>query len=100
MAAGVDHRVDRAAASQRLAAWLITAAAAQALLRDGLEPPVVDPPGNQQRDAQGHADQRVAIVPAGLEQAHGDRRILGQARGEHASGRPGADNDVVERVGC
>ena len=47
---------------------------------------------------QRHANERIAIAAARLEQACGDRRIFGQPCGEHAPGGPGADNDIVEGV--
>ena len=66
----VDHRVDRARAAQRLAARLITAAPAQSGLWRGLERPVVDRMGNQQRETERHADEQAAIGRAGLEERY------------------------------
>ena len=37
----------------------------------------------------------VGMVAAGLDERHASARILGQARGEHAAGRPAADDDDV-----
>jgi GntR family transcriptional regulator/MocR family aminotransferase len=44
------------------------------------------------------SDQRlgVGVLPAGLDQQHGGCRIGRQAVGQHATRRPGADNDEVE----
>src|SRR5207248_1336971 len=39
-------------------------------------------------------DQRVPILPAGLEQHH-FRAILGEAAGHHTPGRAGPDHDVI-----
>src|SRR5438132_12173535 len=40
-------------------------------------------------------DQRVPVAPAGLDQHHANPRVLGQAVGEDAAGRAGADNNVI-----
>ncbi len=99
VAAHVHHPVDRARAAQRLAARLVADAAVHAGIRTRLERPVED--RVRQHDGQaGRALDHCAVVRrAGLEQAHVDVRILGQARGEHAAGRACADDDVVDAIG-
>jgi hypothetical protein len=43
-------------------------------------------------------DPRIGVLRAGLEQQHRIPAVRAQAVGEHASGRAGTDNDVVELV--
>src|SRR6202011_1829044 len=38
---------------------------------------------------------RVPVAPAGFDQHHPGRGVLGQPVGQHAAGRPGADNNVI-----
>ena len=47
-------------------------------------------------EAGGYVDPRIAILAAGFEQQDGGLAIGGQAIGEHAAGRTGADDDEVE----
>ena len=100
VAADVDHRVDRARASQHLAARLPADAPVQALLRDGVEVPVGRLGLRQQRQARGHVDQDVLVHRAGLDQRHRHRRILAQPRRQHAAARAAAHHDVVEVHAC
>ena len=48
--------------------------------------------GERRRDL----DVQAAVAAAGLEQQHPRGGVLGQPVGEHAAGRPGAHDDVVE----
>ncbi len=97
MAAHVHHAVDRGRAAQHLAPRPFDAPPVQPRLRRGLVVPVrrLMPVGNprQQRDAE----ERVAVAAPGLDQQ--DRSaVRAEPVGEHASGRTGADDDVVEAV--
>ena len=47
--------------------------------------------------ADWNMDQGVPIAPAGFDQDHANGRVLGKTVGQHASGRPGA-NDYVIRL--
>src|SRR5690606_10470501 len=46
--------------------------------------------------AERHADQELVRAAARFEQQHARVRILGQPRGQHAPGRSGADNHLIE----
>ncbi len=48
---------------------------------------------------RGHVDQHAAIFATGLEQKDADTGLLGQPVGEYATGRTGADDDVVVGFG-
>jgi len=94
VAAQVDHRVDRAAAAEQLAARQVQAAAAEPRL--GLAEQV--PVGGaleQQRERHRHGDLGEVLRSARLDQRDADVRVLRQARGEHAARRSGADDHVV-----
>ena len=96
LAAIVDMAVDRARTAQGLAARRGDAPAAGpfAGLR-GVEP--VHPRIDQRvHEAGGNMDERMPVPRPGLEHADADARVLAQAAGEHAAGRSGADDDVVE----
>ena len=94
-AAHVEHRVHRARAAEALAARDVQRAPVDVRLGLGREVPVelgVELVGERGRDL----DVGRAVPAAGLEQQHADRRVLGQAVGEHAAGRAGADDHVVK----
>ena len=40
-------------------------------------------------------NERVPVAPAGLDQDHASGRLFGESVGQDASGRPGADDDVI-----
>ena len=96
MAARVDHAVDRRAAPQPLAARPPQPSAVEVRFGFGLEPPVALVAALDKRaDARRHAHQHPVVAPARLQQQHAHRRVLGQPCGEHATRRPGANDDIV-----
>jgi hypothetical protein len=99
LAAHVDHGVDRARAAEHLAARLVAAAAVQPRLRLGRERPVGAAGLAEQRESGRAVDQHALVDRPRLEQADANGRIFGQACREHAAGRSGADDHVVEVAG-
>ena len=98
MAAHVDEAVDRGRAAQDLAARAMDAAAVEARLRRGVVAPVVLGAVHRDREGRGHLDEDAAVAAAEFEDQHPGPRVLGQAGGQHAAGRAGADDDVVVGV--
>ena len=93
-----NHPVDRRGAAQRLAPPQRQRAPVDAGVRLGLETPgvVLVPRHLDKCDRQ--LDPRMRVAPARFQQQDFSVLVLGQAVRQHASGRAGADNDVV--VGC
>ncbi|MCY1401208.1 hypothetical protein D9M71_163210 [compost metagenome] len=93
----VDHPVDRAGAADDLATHpgfrRLGVREARLLHR---EMPGVLRVAHQFRDTLGHLHQRAAVPVAGFQQQHLLAWIGGQAVGQHAAGRTGANDDVVE----
>ncbi|MNR38282.1 hypothetical protein D3C85_1563710 [compost metagenome] len=50
---------------------------------------------DQLGDALGHVHQRALVPSAGFQQQHPLAAVGGEAVGQHAARRPGADNDVI-----
>src|SRR5580704_4008248 len=96
LAAIVDVAVDRARAAQGLAARCGDAPTAGpfAGLR-GVEPvhPWID---QRVHEARRNVDERMPVPRPGFEYADRDVPVFAQAAGEHAAGRSGADDDIVE----
>ena len=44
----------------------------------------------------GNVDPRIAILAAGFQQQHRGLAVSGQAIGQHAAGRTGADDNEIE----
>ena len=98
VAADVDHRVDRAAAADHAAARQVEAPVVEPRLLLAEQVPVQA--GLERRRERGRDVELVGRVgPSGLEHGDAHVRVLAQACREHAAGRPGADDDVVVRVG-
>ena len=94
VAADVDHRVQRGGAAEHAAAREVDAAAVERGLGLGCEVPVegrLVELGEGDRDVQAV----LGVRRAGLDEADGAVRVLGQAVGQHAAGRAGADDHVV-----
>ena len=92
--AHVDHRVHRARAAQRAPAGQEDRAPDQRRLGLGDVLPVqvgAELLGEPDRDA----DVELAVRAARLEQQHAVRRVLAQAVGQRAPGRPGSDDHVA-----
>ena len=96
VAAHIDHAVDRRRAADHLAARAVKPAAVHMGFWLGLELPVVALHVHRDRQRGRHLDEDAAVAAAGLEHEDAARRVLGEAVGEHAAGRPGADDYVVE----
>ena len=98
VAADVAHAVDQRGTAQALAASAFHAAVVHVRLRVGLVGPVVAPALQRVGEGGGHlgAEVQAMVRAAGFQQQHADLGVLGQARGQHVTGRTGADDDVVE----
>lgn len=95
----IQHGIDGRGAAQCLAARLVALAAQQARLGHGFQRPVVDLDRlarHHRHHACGQANQQIAALATGLNQAHAVRAGLGQARGQHAARRAAAHDDVVK----
>jgi hypothetical protein len=98
LAAVVDMAVDRGRAAERLAARRIDAAAIGVGPRlllvapiDALHVEGLDEAGRQM-------DVGVPVARPRLQHAYRDRRVLAEAAGQHAAGRAGAHDHIVERI--
>ena len=98
LAADVDHGVDRARPAEHLAARPVARAPAEPRHRVGHEHPVDSRVVEGLAVADRHPDPEAAVAAAGLEQQHPEPPVRGQPVGQHAAGRPGADDDVVEAL--
>ena len=78
VAADIDHRVDRGRAAEPLAARLIADAAVEALLRHGVEGPVVDVAGDHQHECERCRDHPIVVPAAGVQHRHRNGRIFRQ----------------------
>src|SRR5262245_61841932 len=67
VAADIDHRVDRRRAAESLAAGLIAGAAVEALLRDGIEGPVVDVACDHQHERERRRHHPIVVPAAGIQ---------------------------------
>ena len=94
--ADVDEAVDRRRAAEHFSAGAIDPAAAEMRLGLGAIAPVVGARIHRQRQRRRHLDDQRPIGPAVFEREHGRSPVLGQSIGQHAAGRAGADDDVVE----
>jgi len=95
LAADVDETVDRRRAADHAAARISNGAAVGAGIGLGLEAPGELLLVKQFHVADRNMDQRVPIAPAGLDQDHTNGRVFGKTVGQHASGRPRADDHVI-----
>ncbi len=96
LAANVEQAVDRARAAEHLAARLKHLTPVQSRLRFGLVHPVDALVLEQLAIPERHVNPEIGVLRAGFEQQHRILSIGAQAIGEHAPGRPGADDDIVE----
>jgi hypothetical protein len=92
-----DLRVDRRAAADHLAPREVDLAPAESRLRHRPVAPV-DLAPVQPRERGGNPDLPPPGLAARLEQEHPRRGILAQPGGQHAAGRPGSHDHVVEPV--
>jgi hypothetical protein len=94
IAANVDHRVERTASTEDLAARKIDRAIRRGRLRDGRVAPIVGRHPYFPRIRR-HVDVRVRIEAAGFEEEDRGRWILRQARSDDATARTGTDDDII-----
>ena len=94
IAANVDHCIDRAAATQRLAARPIEPPVVKVRLDFGLTVPVHPSRAGNDADAKRHVNEGIAIARPRLDEADSFIRISRKAVGHDAAGRAAA-NDVV-----
>ena len=95
MAPRVGHHVHRRRAAQHLAARRLDAAAIQLRLGLGVEAPVMHVMLVHLAHAERDVDERIPVAPACLEQQHPRAFVLGEPVRQNATGRAGADDDVV-----
>ncbi len=98
LAAHVDHRVDRRAAAQHLAARVDDRAPVEALVRLGPVAPVGARVVDAEEVAHGDPDPDPVVASAGLEQQHLHVGIGREPVGQQAAGGAGADDHVVVAV--
>ena len=100
LATHVDHAVDGRAAAQHFAPWVTQGAPLQAGLRLGLEAPVGAWVADAEQVADGDMDPGVVVAATGFQQQDTVSRVGGQTIGQQASGRAGADDDVIVFSSC
>ena len=96
--ADIQKPVDRRGPAEYLAARLDDRAAGAFGLRLGAVEPVVLGIGEQLGVADRHVDPDVAILAAGFQHQHAMAARCAEPVSEHAAGRAGAHDDVVERT--
>ncbi len=97
VAADVAHAVDQRGTTQALAAAAVHAAIVHVRFGIGLVGPVVARALQRIRQRGRHlgAEIQPIVRAAGFQQQYADLGVLGQARGQHITGRTRADDDVV-----
>ncbi len=95
LAAHADQPVDRAGATERLAARPVDPSPVHPGIGLGMEAPVVARVEHRFRVPDRNVDPRVVIRWPGLEQQHRVPAVGREPVGEHATGRSRADDDVV-----
>ena len=96
LAAHVQQPVDRTRTAEHFSARLEHLPAVQARFRFGLVHPVDGFFLEQFSVAERHVNPEIGVFGSCLQQQHGMLAVGAQAIGEHAAGRAGADDDVVE----
>ena len=96
MATDEHHAVDGRGAAQRLAAGAVHPAPVHVGLRIRVVVPVVTVVVQRVVQGGGNARHERALGAARFEHQHAGPRRFTQARGDHAAGGAGADDDVVE----
>ena len=96
LAAIVDVAVDGAGAAERLAARGEDAPPAGPFARLHAVEPVHTPVVEGLDEAGRQVDEGMPVAGPGFEHKHGRGSVLAQAVGQHAAGRTGADDHVVE----
>ena len=96
VAPDVDHGVQRRRAAQHPAARPVHGPAVHVLLRLCVVEPVVAVVGEVVGQRRRHMDLPGPVLRPRLQQQHPDIRVGRQPVGQHASGRAGTDNHVIE----
>ena len=99
VAAHIEHGVDRRGAAQRLAARPVHAPVVAMLLRHCLVAPVVGRVLAQAGEARRHLELEGGVRRARFEDQDAQRHVFGEAVGDGAAGRAGANDDVIVRPG-
>ena len=94
--ARVDHPVDRARAAQRASLRQVDAPAVHVRLGVGGELPREPRVSHRLPVSDGDVDPGIAVLRPGFQEQHRGLAVGGKAVREHAPGRAGADDDVVE----
>jgi hypothetical protein len=95
VAAHIDHAVDRAGATEHLAAGLVHGAAVELLFRFGFEFPVHPRIDEGFRVAHRDVDPEFVVVAAGFQQQDLVAAGFAEAGGKDATGGTGAGHDIV-----
>ena len=98
VAADIDHGVDRGGAAEPLAARLIADAAVEALLRHGVEGPVVDLAGDHQHQRERRGHHPIVVPAAGVQHRHRGVGILGEPARHRAAAGTAAHHDKIECI--
>ena len=96
LSADVHHGVDGTGPAQHLAPRPVASPAPQALVRLGGVPPVDRRVVEGLAVADGRLDPEPVVGAPRLQHEHAETAVLGQAAGENAARRPGADNQEIE----
>ena len=96
LAAHVDHAVDAGAAAHHLAARIAQYAPVQAGVGLGLVEPIGARVADAIQIAHRNMNPVVVVLPTGLDQQHALVRVGAETIGQQATGRAGADDDVVK----
>src|SRR5262249_32602280 len=101
MAANIDHAIDRGRSADDAPARAVHLAAVHVGFGLAVVVPVDLVVGERIGERRRHVDLPVpeAILPAGLEHEDAVLCLGAEAIGQHAAGRTGADDDVVESLG-
>ena len=85
-------------AAEPLAARLIADAAVEALLRHGVEGPVVDVAGDHQHQRERRRDHPIVVLAAGIQQRHRCVRVLRQPSRHRAAAGAAAHHHEIECI--
>src|SRR6201987_2354643 len=96
LAAHVEQAVDRTRSAQHFAARLDDLPVVQLGLRLGLVQPIDFGIVEQLAVTERNVNPDVPVVAAGFDKQHPMAAGFGEPVGEHATGRSGADDDVIE----
>jgi hypothetical protein len=96
--ADIDHGIDGGRTAEPLAARLIADAAVEALLRHGVESPVVDLAGDHQRQRVGRRHHPIVVSAAGVQHRHRNAGVLRQPSCHRTAARARAHDHEIEGI--